>query len=293
MGAQHRILLCIPLLASIFSISHPTTSHAPAMTTLRAIYRLIVALFLILLASLGLVLTAWLPLEIQGVRLSSWTVTWLARSVLRLFGVRVTCTSPQRLRRHRGLILCNHSSFLDILSLLSIMPVRFLSAAEVGRIWPVGWMARKLGTVFVDREAAASRSAALRHMVRILRSRPYPPLVIFPEGRLDPGDRLLPFRVGTFRLAVRYRIPLLPCAIRYDRPDAVLWRFRLDEEVLSGVWRILHYSGPYRVQIIPLDVRLPGPQDDPARLAEQVRQDLGRVLGLPLAEEDEPLPGQE
>ncbi len=273
------------------AISH-ATHPAPTMTTLRALYRLLVALVLILLASLGLLLTAWMPLEIQGVRLSSWTVTWLARAVLALFQVRVTCTSPQRLRRHRGLILCNHSSFLDILALLSIMPVRFLSAAEVGRIWPVGWMARKLGTVFVDRQTASSRSAALRHMVRILRSRPYPPLVIFPEGRLDPGDRLLPFRVGTFRLAVRYRIPLLPCAIRYDRPDATLWRFRLEEEVLSGVWRILHYSGPYHVLVIPLDVRIPGPQDDPTRLAQQIRQDMGRILGLPLADEGAPLPGE-
>jgi len=67
-------------------------------------------------------------------------------------GIRI---DGQPIRDHAVLFVSNHVSWADILIIGSIMPIAFVSKAEVGN-WPlVGVTARLQRTVFVDRRAVS------------------------------------------------------------------------------------------------------------------------------------------
>jgi 1-acyl-sn-glycerol-3-phosphate acyltransferase len=47
-------------------------------------------------------------------------------------------------------------------------------------------------------------------------------VLVFPEGTTTRGDEVLPFKRGIFGIALRAGVPVVPVALRYDRPD-VAW----------------------------------------------------------------------
>jgi 1-acyl-sn-glycerol-3-phosphate acyltransferase len=85
----------------------------------------------------------------------------------------------------RGLIVCNHLSYLDVLVLLKACPAAFVAKNEVRR-WPFfGLLATMAGTVFVDRQRRTAISEPLSSMVETLRAEV--PVVIFPEEPVPMG----------------------------------------------------------------------------------------------------------
>ena len=82
---------------------------------------------------------------------------------------------------------------------------------------------QNLGTIFVQRSDPNSRKQARAEVAKALQADPQPPVVIFPEGRLGPGTKMLPFRNGAF-IASENGISLLPCAVRYRPLEVAWWR---------------------------------------------------------------------
>jgi 1-acyl-sn-glycerol-3-phosphate acyltransferase len=142
-----------------------------------------------------------------------WLGAWCA-AMLRMFGVRwvVLGTLPSRGRGH--LVVANHRSTADILLLLHAFGGRMVSRADLAR-WPlIGFGARVVGTVFVDRSDAASGATA----VRAMRSRlaEGSPVIVFPEGTTFAGDEVRPFRSGAFVAAIHARADVIPIGIAYE-----------------------------------------------------------------------------
>jgi 1-acyl-sn-glycerol-3-phosphate acyltransferase len=244
--------------------------------------RIISAILLILGGAVLLLPLTLIPFRWRGARLSAWWITLMARVFNRIFDVRFYCTNPSLLRWHRGLLFPNHSSYLDIMAMLTTAPVRFLSADEMRRRPVVGWMAQSVETVFVDRTDSKSRRAARRSLSTVLATNPYPPIVIFPEGRLNPGTSLFPFRYGAFDLAVQNEVAFVPVALRYNRPDVVTWYGGLrNESLVSAVWRLAVHRGRIVVDVIPLDPVQPTTADDPALLAAVAQRAIEETLGFP------------
>jgi len=117
----------------------------------------------------------------------------------------------------RGLLICNHLSYLDILVLSSLTPAVFVSKHDV-KYWPVfGQFAILAGTVFVDRTrrfqvgqindeiAAALKEGAL--------------VVLFPEGTSSNGQTLLPFKSSLLEPATDPAWPLAVGWIHYEIDD--------------------------------------------------------------------------
>ncbi|MDT5041937.1 MAG: hypothetical protein QOE51_2922, partial [Actinoplanes sp.] len=72
-----------------------------------------------------------------------------ARALLAALGVRLVWRGPAP--RPGSLLVANHVSWLDIVALLAIEPVRLVAKHEVRR-WPaIGMLARLSGSLFVDR----------------------------------------------------------------------------------------------------------------------------------------------
>jgi 1-acyl-sn-glycerol-3-phosphate acyltransferase len=238
----------------------------------------------VIVAFLGLVpvfLASLYPFPIRGARASLWVVVFLARIFNFIFNVRVHCLGTETICRHEGFIFVNHMSYLEALAMISLGPVRFLAAIEV-RMRPVsGWMAAQIGTIFVRREDKTSRAEARESIARVLERSHYPPLVVFPEGRLGQGDRVLPFSFGAFEIASQYEIPFVVCSLEYSQPDVAIWRGPRGERLGTALWRLAKSRNGVFVDIRPLYKVCPTPGDDAREMAREARRAIARALGQP------------
>lgn len=142
-------------------------------------------------------------------------VCWLT---LRILGLPVHVTG--RPLRGAGALVCNHSSWLDILALHAITPVTFVSKAEVAG-WPgIGLLARVAGTLFIRRDRREARAQTALFGAR-LRARQR--LLFFPEGTSSDGQRLLPFKPTLFQAlldpALGPDLRLQPVSLTYHAPQ--------------------------------------------------------------------------
>ncbi|MBK5943891.1 lysophospholipid acyltransferase family protein [Halorhodospira halophila] len=154
-----------------------------------------------------------------------------SQAALRLLGVR--------LRVHGqvapgAFLVPNHYSWVDILALQAITPATFLSKEEV-REWPViGPVAARLGTVFIGpRHGGADQAAeALRGRLADGES-----VVVFPEGRLNRSDGILPFISRLFRIPQEAGAVVQPVAVTYRprNPQGGLGALVPEQSFLSSI----------------------------------------------------------
>jgi lyso-ornithine lipid O-acyltransferase len=119
------------------------------------------------------------------------------RNVLRLLGIKIRRRG--RMSRHRPtLFVANHSSYLDISVLGSLIPGSFVAKSEIAE-WPFfGLLAKLQRTVFVDRQRRTTADQRNQLGERIARGHN---LILFPEGTSSDGNRILPFRSALFGAA--------------------------------------------------------------------------------------------
>lgn len=246
------------------------------MPILRGLYRVVASAAIIILTTLLVLLLAWLPLEVRGVRLAGWCFSLGVRLLMPTLGLRFQCPDAQSILQHRGFVFSNHVSFFDTLVMSYLLPARFISKAEVKK-WPfIGWIAAATGTQFVDREDKQHRNSVRKTVANSIRARQYPPIVVFPEGTRNPMDTLLPFRYGVFEIAVETEMPYMLCAIHYEQTEAMTWHSR-NESVMTTVLRIV-LRPTSRVWLIPLKVVTPRQGDNPQDLAYEAREIVGAAL---------------
>lgn len=238
--------------------------------------RMALALVTLVVGLVVVLAIGWWPGRIRGCRPAAWVAVGMSRMFATLFHIKVICHDREKLVKHRGFLFPNHDSFIDIIVLLSVMPFRFLSMAEVRSYPLIGLLAAAIGTVFVQREDKNSRSAARSALLTSLQEEPQPPIVVFPEGKIAPGDPLLPFRHGSFVLACENQIAFLPCALRYRPADLTPWAH--GEGIGVAVWQLAQAGRSLYAEVIPLEPVQPQPEDDPAQLALAARQAIAATI---------------
>lgn len=119
------------------------------------------------------------------------------RMCCRLMGMRVVSRGVQSDARPT-LFVCNHSSYLDISVLASLIPGSFVAKSEVAT-WPLfGVLAKLQRTVFIDRRGP---QAAKHRDDMLARLQHGDSLILFPEGTSADGNRILPFKSALFSVA--------------------------------------------------------------------------------------------
>ena len=163
-----------------------------------------------------------------GLRPSRWPghiliPVWFCRITCWLLGLRVIATGAPV--PGPALMLANHVSWTDILTLGSTGAYCFLAKREV-RGWPgLGLLARAQGAVFIDR----GRLRQIPVVNRLLgeRLKADETVVIFAEATTGDGSRLLRFNSAhteAARLALGYKlssIPVVPVTIAYTHRRGV------------------------------------------------------------------------
>jgi 1-acyl-sn-glycerol-3-phosphate acyltransferase len=126
-------------------------------------------------------------------------------------------TTRGQIPRGTALTVANHVSYLDPIAILPHCPAVPLAKGEVAE-WPIiGSLADALGVIFVARRDPAARVRVLRRVHDLLDAGV--PVLNFPEGTTTRGDHVKPFWRGTFGVAQRLGVPIVPVAIRYRDPE--------------------------------------------------------------------------
>jgi lyso-ornithine lipid O-acyltransferase len=122
-----------------------------------------------------------------------WITQFVCRAALAIIGIRHRVTGQPM--QHKGALVANHASWLDIFTLNACDRIYFVSKSEVAG-WPgIGWLARATGTVFINRQG---REAQMQKLLFEARLRAGHRLLFFPEGTSTDGQRVLDFKSTLF-----------------------------------------------------------------------------------------------
>lgn len=168
-----------------------------------------------------------IPLQWISVKLGLPTKRWIPvlfhKLCVHMFGLRMTVRGRPTAERPL-LLVSNHSSWLDIVVLSSILPVVFIAKSEIAR-WPLfGLFAKLQRTIFVDR-ARRQETLAVNRMIAS-RLAEGDPVVLFGEGTESDGNLILPFRsalLGVFQEALGEQGGgfLQPVSVAYTRLQGI------------------------------------------------------------------------
>ena len=130
---------------------------------------------------------------------------------------RVTIESHglENIPKENGFIFFpNHQGLFDVLVFLESCPVpfSFVIKKEASKIILLKQVTTALHSIVIDREDIRQSMEVINKMAEeVQKGRNF---LIFPEGtRSKMGNRLLPFKGGTFKSAVKAKCPIVPCAL--------------------------------------------------------------------------------
>lgn len=137
-----------------------------------------------------------------------------ARSLLEILNIQLSCTGslpPED--KHSVILVANHISWLDIMIILTMYPVRFVAKSEV-LSWPLlNILCRNVGTIFIEREKRNDTLRVNQDISEALIAGDS--IAIFPEGTTSDGTVLLHFHASLLQSAVSAQAILYPVAISY------------------------------------------------------------------------------
>jgi len=133
----------------------------------------------------------------------------------------------------------NHISFLDILVVLCITQLNFISKNSV-RYWPlIGYITSSAGTIFIKRGKRSLVARVIDSVSKALdRGRS---VMVFPEGATSHNKEPRKFHSGLFQAAINSNTPIQAVAIRYmcngelDREAAYID----DDNLLITLYRVM------------------------------------------------------
>ena len=116
--------------------------------------------------------------------------------ILKVLGVKVKLIGKKTTARPLVLI-GNHTSYLDIIILGSIMPICFIAKEEIRSWFLFGFLAKMQNTIFIKRKNFKTKQS-LDYIKNQLSSNSA--IVLFPEGTTNTGKRVLSFKSSLFNL---------------------------------------------------------------------------------------------
>jgi 1-acyl-sn-glycerol-3-phosphate acyltransferase len=133
--------------------------------------------------------------------------------MLWLGGVRVRVAGLENIRPGVCIFVANHTSNSDPVAAVVAIPrrVSLLAKKEVFKIPILASALRVAEIVPVDRFDRDSAVASVDEAVRHLKAGTS--FLVYPEGTRSPDGRLLPFKKGTFVMAIQAGAPIVPISI--------------------------------------------------------------------------------
>jgi 1-acyl-sn-glycerol-3-phosphate acyltransferase len=142
------------------------------------------------------------------------TASLWARLLVNLSGSKIKVNGQENLPDGPVLFISNHQSNFDIPILISFIdkPKAFIAKIETSRLPIVSTWMKQMRCVFMDRNDIRQSISAINQGVDYLK-KGYS-MVIFPEGTRSAGVKMGEFKGGSFKLATKSGVPVIPVAIK-------------------------------------------------------------------------------
>lgn len=185
------------------------------------------------------------------------------------------------------MLVANHSSYLDIFILGSLLPLSFTPKKEI-RSWPIiGFCCVLADCIFIERKPADMQRVQAEMAKRLSSGKV---IGLFPEGTTGDGYTLKKFKSGFLSLAENFDLPLQPVSIAYthignvplnaENRSLVAW---IDDATLVGhLMRLMSFSC-IRVTVTVHAVELMSEHEDRKALAQQAEDVIRAGLAETLA----------
>lgn len=161
----------------------------------------------------GMVLAALVyprvPVERQQAMIRNWSQRMLA-----ICGIKLVVHQHGETLAKGAMLVGNHISWIDIYVIDAWRPTPFVSKAEIAK-WPViGWLAKTIGTVFIQREKRSDAKKIMHQLSDILSAGGL--IAVFPEGTTTDGLTVQPFHANMFQAPVLAGAPIQPICLMYE-----------------------------------------------------------------------------
>ncbi|EDW88532.1 1-acyl-sn-glycerol-3-phosphate acyltransferase alpha [Drosophila yakuba] len=157
--------------------------------------------------------------------------SWCFRQLCRLVGITMEVRGLENVRKdHGAVVIMNHQSAVDLCVLAYLWPVigraTVVSKKEVLYIPFFGIGAWLWGTLYINRSRKTDSINSLQKEAKAIQERNCK-LLLFPEGTRNSKDSLLPFKKGSFHIALQGKSPVQPVVIsKYSFMDDEKKTFR-------------------------------------------------------------------
>ncbi|RZQ64511.1 lysophospholipid acyltransferase family protein [Amycolatopsis suaedae] len=205
------------------------------------------------------------------------------RAVLRAFGVRLVVhggrSFAETLPGRGALVVNNHISWLDIIGINALRPMRALAKVEI-RSWPVlGWLVARGGSLFLDRERLSTLPATMSGLADALRGGAV--VNVTPEATTWCGRASGRFTTATFQAAIDGGVPVRPIALRYrlaDGRETTHPAFIGPESLIASLRRVARLRGLVLEMFVCPEIA-PGRAADRRELAALAEAAVSAALG--------------
>ncbi len=193
----------------------------------------------------------------------------------RIAGVRMR-VEGQMSKLRPLMLVANHSSYLDIFVLGTLVPISFTPKIEI-RKWPIiGFFCVLADCVFIERRPNDMQRAQKEMGDRLKNGKV---LGLFPEGTTGDGFNVMAFKSGFLSLVENHDLPLQPVSIAYVSIGGVPLSASTREKVawigeasfVDHFWRMLKMPS-VEVVVTLYEVERIGNYADRKALAKQCEQ---------------------
>lgn len=142
------------------------------------------------------------------------TSKW-AMSHVKMSGADVSVFGLENIPKDIAVVfISNHQSNFDIALIMSYIdkPIGFISKLEMKKIPLVRTWMEYINCVFMDRSSLKKSAQAIIQGVNLLKAGHS--LSIFPEGTRSKGGPIGDFKAGSFKLATKAKVPIVPITIK-------------------------------------------------------------------------------
>jgi 1-acyl-sn-glycerol-3-phosphate acyltransferase len=163
------------------------------------------------------------PFAAQGENTMHKIAAIWSRTLLFISSVRVEVSGQENIPANQPLIfMANHQSNFDILAVLGYIQVQFrwISKKEVFRTPIMGPAMKRAGYISIDRGNRTRAIESLDEAARTIRQGKS--VMTFPEGTRSIDGTIKPFKKGSFHLALKARVPIVPVSIVGSRTIMII-----------------------------------------------------------------------
>ncbi len=141
-------------------------------------------------------------------------VTRWAQRRIKASGAKLNIKGLENIPTNRTVMfVANHQSDFDIMVILGKIPVQkaFVAKKELGKVPLLGFWMKRVHCLFMDRSDMKQSMQTIIKAYEQLKEGYN--MVIFPEGTRSKGGPVKEFKAGSFKPAVKAKVPVIPITL--------------------------------------------------------------------------------